>query len=154
MICSSLFLNSIYMYRLRLVDSSRFRGFATPKVEGIDGSPFQTIGWSSSCGLLRYSPGFCSWQSCVFCLSVCLLVFLFWFCVRCLAVWCVWGYSRWRPYRVEYTGSLPNSEVNRRRARSVLDWGTVWEHPWVPPAFIFFIYPHFSHILETVVWVK
>ena len=44
-------------------------------------------------------------------------------------------YFRWRPYRAEYTGSLPNSEVNRRRARSVLDWGTVWEHLRVPPAF-------------------
>ena len=41
----------------------------------------------------------------------------------------------WRPYRAEYTGSLPNSEVNRRRARSVLNWGTVREHPWVLPAF-------------------
>ena len=48
------------------------------------------------------------------------------------------GYSaRWRPYRAEYTGSLPNSEVNRRRARSVLNWGTVREHPWVLPAFCF-----------------
>ena len=44
-------------------------------------------------------------------------------------------YLRRRPYRDEYTGSLPNSEVNRRRARSVLDWGTVREHPWVPLAF-------------------
>ena len=34
---------------------------------------------------------------------------------------------RWRPYRDEYTGSLPNSEVNRCRARSVLGWGTAWE---------------------------
>ncbi len=36
--------------------------------------------------------------------------------------------DRQRPYRDEYTGSLPNSEVNRRRARSVLNWGTVQEH--------------------------
>ena len=42
--------------------------------------------------------------------------------------------GRQRPYRDEYTGSLPNSEVNRRRARSVLNWGTVREHPWVPLA--------------------
>ena len=44
-------------------------------------------------------------------------------------------YIRWRPYRSEYTGSLPNSEVNRSRARSVLDWGTVREHLRVLPAF-------------------
>ena len=42
---------------------------------------------------------------------------------------------RQRPYRNEYTGSLPNSEVNRCRARLVLDWGTVWEYPWVLLAF-------------------
>ena len=42
---------------------------------------------------------------------------------------------RQRPYRVEYTGSLSNSAVNRRRARSVLNWGTVREHPWVLLAF-------------------
>ena len=34
---------------------------------------------------------------------------------------------RWRPYRVECTGSLPNSEVKRRRARLVLGWGTARE---------------------------
>ena len=34
---------------------------------------------------------------------------------------------RQRPYRVEYTGSLPNSAVKRRRARLVLGWGTAWE---------------------------
>ena len=34
---------------------------------------------------------------------------------------------RWRPYRDQSTGSLPNSEVNCRRARSVLGWGTAWE---------------------------
>ena len=45
---------------------------------------------------------------------------------------------RWRPYRAEYTGSLPNSEVNRRRARSVLGWGTAWEVLWVLPAFAIF----------------
>ena len=43
---------------------------------------------------------------------------------------------RRRPYRDEYTGSLSNSEVNRRRARSVLPWGTGWEDLWVLPAFL------------------
>ena len=43
--------------------------------------------------------------------------------------------ERQRPYRAEYTGSLSNSAVNRRRARSVLNWGTVREHPWVLLAF-------------------
>ena len=43
--------------------------------------------------------------------------------------------SRRRPYRVECTGSLPTSEVKRRRARLVLGWGTVWEHPRVLSAF-------------------
>ena len=33
----------------------------------------------------------------------------------------------WRPYRVECTGSLPTSEVKRRRARLVLGWGTARE---------------------------
>ena len=42
---------------------------------------------------------------------------------------------RQRPYRNEYTGSLPNSEVNRCRARSVLGWGTAWEVLWVLLAF-------------------
>ena len=37
------------------------------------------------------------------------------------------GKNRQRPYRDERTGSLSNSEVNRRRARSVLGWGTAWE---------------------------
>ena len=35
---------------------------------------------------------------------------------------------RRRPYRVECTGSLPTSEVKRRRARLVLGWGTAREH--------------------------
>ena len=34
---------------------------------------------------------------------------------------------RRRPYRVECTGSLPTSEVKRRRARLVLGWGTARE---------------------------
>ena len=42
---------------------------------------------------------------------------------------------RWRPYRVECTGSLSTSEVKRHRAWLVLGWGTAWEHPEVLPAF-------------------
>ena len=42
---------------------------------------------------------------------------------------------RWRPYRVECTGSLPTSEVKRRRARLVLGWGTAWEDLRVLSAF-------------------
>ena len=42
---------------------------------------------------------------------------------------------RWRPYHVEYTGSLPNSEVKRCRARLVLGWGTAREDLRVLPAF-------------------
>ena len=42
---------------------------------------------------------------------------------------------RWRPYRVECPGSLPTSEVKRRRARLVLDWGTAREDLRVPPAY-------------------
>ena len=43
---------------------------------------------------------------------------------------------RWRPYRVECTGSLSTSEVKRHRARLVLGWGTAWELPGVLPAFV------------------
>ena len=42
---------------------------------------------------------------------------------------------RWRPYRVEYTGSLLTSEVKRRRARLVLGWGTAQEDLRVVSAF-------------------
>ena len=45
------------------------------------------------------------------------------------------GCIRWRPYRVECTGSLLTSEVKRRRARLVLGWGTAWEDLRVLPAF-------------------
>jgi hypothetical protein len=45
---------------------------------------------------------------------------------------------RRRPYRVECTGSLPTSEVKRRRAQLVLGWGTAWEHFRVLSAFCFF----------------
>ena len=44
---------------------------------------------------------------------------------------------RQRPYRIEYTGSLPNSAVKRCRARLVLGWGTAWESLWVLLAFCF-----------------
>ena len=44
---------------------------------------------------------------------------------------------RWRPYRVEYTGSLLTSEVKRHRAWLVLGWGTAWEHLKVLSAFFF-----------------
>ena len=46
-------------------------------------------------------------------------------------------YSCQRPYRVECTGSLPNSEVKRRRARSVPGWGTAREALRVLLAFSF-----------------
>ena len=46
-----------------------------------------------------------------------------------------WVVHRWRPYRVECTGSLPTSEVKRRRARLVLGWGTAREDLRVLPAF-------------------
>ena len=44
---------------------------------------------------------------------------------------------RWRPYRVECTGSLLTSEVKRRRARLVLGWGTAREDPRVLSALFF-----------------
>ena len=47
-----------------------------------------------------------------------------------------WVVHRWRPYRVECTGSLPTSEVKRRRARLVLGWGTAREDLRVLPAFV------------------
>ena len=49
-----------------------------------------------------------------------------------------WDYVRWRPYRDECTGSLQNSEVNRRRARIVLRWGTAREVLRVLPALLAF----------------
>ena len=42
--------------------------------------------------------------------------------------------TRWRPYRAECTGSLPTSEVKRRRPRLVLGWGTAREDLRVLPA--------------------
>ena len=49
---------------------------------------------------------------------------------------------RQRPYCVECTRSHPNSEVKRRKARSVLGWGTAWEALRVPLAFLFFLCRH------------
>ena len=51
-------------------------------------------------------------------------------------------YRRQRPYRVECTGSLPNSKVNRRRARLVLGWGTAREDLRVLLAFRFSLLSH------------
>ena len=48
-------------------------------------------------------------------------------------------WTRWRPYRVEYTGSLLTSEVKRHRARLVLGWGTAWEDLRVLSAFLTFM---------------
>ena len=45
------------------------------------------------------------------------------------------NYVRWRPYLVEYTGSLLTSEVKLPRAWLVLGWGTAWEHLKVLSAF-------------------
>ena len=45
-------------------------------------------------------------------------------------------HHRWRPYRVEYTGSLLTSEVKRRRARLVLGWETAREDLRVLSAFV------------------
>ena len=47
---------------------------------------------------------------------------------------------RSRPYRNERTGSLPNSEVNRCRARLVLGRGTAREVLWVLLAFLVCFY--------------
>ena len=68
------------------------------------------IGYSSS-----INPG----QANIFLMAVCSLVSA---CVRWFGV----GF-RQRPYFVEYTRSHPNSEVKRRKARSVLGWGTARE---------------------------
>ena len=32
-------------------------------------------------------------------------------------------YKRWQSYRVECTGSLPTSEIKRRKARLIIGWG-------------------------------
>ena len=77
------------------------------------------------------------------------VAFFFWFCfLFCVAVEIQNDTDfesslhhelyRWRPYRVEYTGSLLTSEVKRRRARLVLGWGTAWEHLRVLLAFLIF----------------
>ena len=55
----------------------------------------------------------------------------------CECTSCSWLHSNFclRPYCVECTRSHPNSEVKRRKARSVLGWGTAWEALRVPQAF-------------------
>ena len=45
-------------------------------------------------------------------------------------------FRRW-PYRIEYTGSLLTSEVERRKARLVLGWGAAREDLRVLSAFVF-----------------
>ena len=54
---------------------------------------------------------------------------------------------RQRPYCVEYTRSHPNSEVKRRKARSVLGWGTAWEVLRVPLAFFFLLGASFECLI-------
>ena len=54
-------------------------------------------------------------------------------CRGCCMLRCI--VCRRRPYRVECTGSLSTSEVKRRRARSVLGWGTAREDLRVLSAF-------------------
>ena len=71
--------------------------------------------------------------TCNRCRRLVLVVFLFLF-LHNRPKTCRLG-CRWRPYRVECTGSLPTSEVKRRRARLVLGWGTAREDLRVPPAF-------------------
>ena len=62
-------------------------------------------------------------------------------------------FCRWRPYRVECTGSLPNSEVKRRRARLVLGWGTAREDLRVPPAFFSFPLGRARAWFSSVTWI-
>ena len=64
---------------------------------------------------------------------------------------CIWNnninykhHIRWRPYRVECTGSLLTSEVKRRRARSVLGWGTAREDLRVLSAFYSSSFDHWT----------
>ena len=97
--------------------------------------------------------------ACVFvCARLCAGVCAF-DCLRMLASKCdrqgsVLCYKcRWRPYRVECTGSLPNSEVKRRRARLVLGWGTAREDLRVPPAFRNFPMDRALACLSSVTWI-
>ena len=48
-------------------------------------------------------------------------------CCHLISGCCLKQDCRWRPYRVEYTRSLPNSEVKQPRAWLVLWWGTARE---------------------------
>ena len=61
---------------------------------------------------------------------------------------------RWRPYRVECTGSLPTSEVKRRRARSVLGWGTAREDLRVLSALVLGALRSKTKLLNTCKWKK
>ena len=81
------------------------------------------VGYSSSINSLG--------QANIFLMVVCSLVSA---CLRRFGVGC-----RQRPYFVEYTRSHPNSEVKRRKARSVLGWGTAREALRVLLAFLFLL---------------
>ena len=60
--------------------------------------------------------------------TVLVLASLFSFCCcHLISGCCLKQDCRWRPYRVEYTRSLPNSEVKQPRAWLVLWWGTARE---------------------------
>ena len=77
------------------------------------------------------------------CVCACCVFGVFIFTSATMAV--ASGYHlRRRPYRVECTGSLPTSEVKRRRAQLVLGWGTAWEHFRVLSAFYFIFAPYIS----------
>ena len=83
---------------------------------------------------------FYSWW-CFFSLNALLNLWLYYIANRCCVLLLVLqdlivsNTHRWRPYRVECTGSLPTSEVKRRRTRLVLGWGTAREDLRVLPAF-------------------
>ena len=57
---------------------------------------------------------------------------------------------RQRPYFVEYTRSHPNSEVKRRKARSVLGWGTAREALRVLLAFFLWLNVYVSDGYDTL----
>ncbi len=58
--------------------------------------------------------------------------------------------KRQRPYCVECTGSLPNSEVKPRKARIVLGWVTAREVLRVLLTFFLFENPAFSETLGEI----
>ena len=59
------------------------------------------------------------------CFGACILFYFC--CCHLISGCCLKQDCRWRPYRVEYTRSLPNSEVKQPRAWLVLWWGTARE---------------------------